>query len=143
MGGRKPLKIALDTNILIYFLEDIEPYAAKVESLLNSFMRGEKQGIISTINIAEILTGFYAVKEEEKAVETKNLLQDLTQGNFKIVPVTFEIADLAANLRAERGGRLPDAIIAATAINQKADILYSQDKGLQRYSKYINVSKLE
>jgi len=71
MGGRKPLKIALDTNILIYFLEDIEPYAAKVESLLNSFMRGEKQGIISTINIAEILTGFYAVKEEEKAVETK------------------------------------------------------------------------
>ena len=143
MGGRKPLKIALDTNILIYFLEDIEPYAAKVESLLNSFMRGEKQGIISTINIAEILTGFYAVKEEEKAVETKNLLQDLTQGNFKIVPVTFEIADLAANLRAERGGRLPDAIIAATAINQKADILYSQDKDLQRYSKYINVSKLE
>ena len=143
MGGRKPLKIALDTNILIYFLEDIEPYAAKVESLLNSFMRGEKQGIISTINIAEILTGFYAAKEEEKAVETKNLLQDLTQGNFKIVPVTFEIADLAANLRAERGGRLPDAIIAATAINQKADILYSQDKGLQRYSKYINVSKLE
>ena len=143
MGGRKPLKIALDTNILIYFLEDIEPYAAKVESLLNSFMRGEKQGIISTINIAEILTGFYTAKEEEKAVETKNLLQDLTQGSFKIVPVTFEIADLAANLRAERGGRLPDAIIAATAINQKADILYSQDKGLQRYSKYINVSKLE
>ena len=143
MGGRKPLKIALDTNILIYFLEDIEPYAAKVETLLNSFMRGEKQGIISTINIAEILTGFYAAKEEEKAAETKNLLQDLTQGSFKIVPVTFEIADLAANLRAERGGRLPDAIIAATAINQKADILYSQDKGLQRYSKYINVSKLE
>ena len=76
-------------------------------------------------------------------METKNLLQDLTQGSFKIVPVTFEIADLAANLRAERGGRLPDAIIAATAINQKADILYSQDKDLQRYSKYINISKLE
>ncbi|RLG06856.1 MAG: hypothetical protein DRN65_04520, partial [Thaumarchaeota archaeon] len=62
---------------------------------------------------------------------------------IKIDPVTFKIADLAAKLRAEKGGRLPDAIIAATAIDQKADILYSQDKDLQRYSQYINVSKLE
>ena len=136
------MTVALDTNILIYLLEGIEPYATKVESILNSFMKEEKQGIISTINVAEILTGFYTTKDEEKATETKNLLQDLTQGNFKIVPVTFKIADLAAKLRAEKGGRLPDAIIAATAIDQKADILYSQDKDLQRYSQYINVSKL-
>ena len=137
------MTVALDTNILIYLLEGIEPYATKVESILNSFMKGEKQGIISTINVAEVLTGFYTTKDEEEAAETKNLLQDLTQGNFKIVPVTFKIADLAAKLRAEKGGRLPDAIIAATAIDQKADILYSQDKDLQRYSQYINVSKLE
>ncbi|HID17638.1 TPA: PIN domain-containing protein [Candidatus Bathyarchaeota archaeon] len=48
--------------------------------------------------------------------------------NFKIVPVTFEIADLAAKLRARRGGKLPDALIAATAIDQAADLLYSQDE---------------
>jgi predicted nucleic acid-binding protein len=46
------------------------------------------------------------------------------------VLVTFEIADLAANLKANRGGKLPDTLIVATAIKQKAEIVYSQDKDL-------------
>jgi len=137
------LKIALDTNILIYFLEGIEPYAGKVENLLNSFMKRENQGIISTINIAEVLTGLYAAKNEKRATKTKNLLQDLTYNNFKIVPVTFKIADLAASLRAKRGGKLPDALIAATAITQAANLIYSQDEDLKRFDEDIEVSKLE
>jgi len=137
------LKIALDTNILIYFLEDIEPYAAKVENLLNSFMKGENQGIISTINIAEVLTGFYAAKDEKRATETKSLLQDLTHGGLRIVPVSFKIADLAASLRAKRGGRLPDALIAATSIDEAVNLIYSQDEDFQRFSEDIKVLKLE
>lgn len=137
------MKIALDTNILIYFLEGIEPYAGKVENLLNSFMKRENQGIISTINIAEVLTGLYAAKNEKRATKTKNLLQDLTYNNFKIVPVTFKIADLAASLRAKRGGKLPDALIAATAITQAANLIYSQDEDLKRFDEDIEVSKLE
>jgi len=62
--------------------------------------------------------------------------------SFKIVPVTFEIADLAANLQANRGGRLPTALIVATALNQKASFIYSQDKSLQRFSKEINIREL-
>jgi len=143
VGEPKPLKIALDTNILIYFLEGIEPYAGKVENLLNSFVKRENQGIISTINIAEVLTGLYAAKNEKRATKTKNLLQDLTYNNFKIVPVTFKIADLAASLRAKRGGKLPDALIAATAITQAANLIYSQDEDLKRFDEDIEVSKLE
>jgi predicted nucleic acid-binding protein len=70
--------------------------------------------------------------ESVKAAKAKSLLNDLTLNGFKIIPVTFEIADSAANLRAKRGGRLSDALIVATAINQQATILYSQDKDLQR-----------
>ncbi len=137
------MKIALDTNILIYFLEGTEPYATKVENILNSFMKGENQGIISTLNVAEVLTGFYAAKDEKRATRTKSLLQDLTHNSFKILPVTFQIADLAASLRAKRGGKLPDALIAATAIDQEADLIYSQDEDTQRFSKDIKILKLE
>ena len=143
MGEPEPLKIALDTNILIYFLEGTEPYATKVENILNSFMKGENQGIISTLNVAEVLTGFYAAKDEKRATRTKSLLQDLTHNSFKILPVTFQIADLAASLRAKRGGKLPDALIAATAIDQEADLIYSQDEDTQRFSKDIKILKLE
>jgi predicted nucleic acid-binding protein len=143
VGILKPLKIALDTNILIYFLEGIEPCANKVENLLSSFMKRENKGIISTINIAEVLTGFYNTKDEKKATKTKSLLQDITNNGFEIVPVTFQIADLAASLRAKRGGKLPDALIAATAINQAANFIYSQDEDLQRFGEDIKILKLD
>ena len=79
---------------------------------------------------------------KQKLTKAKKLLKDLTLNGFKIVPVTFEIADLAANLRAKRGGRLPDALIVATALNQEANCIYSQDKDLQRYNKDIKICEL-
>ena len=136
------MKIALDTNILIYFFEGIEPQASKVEKILATIMKGKDEGAISTITIAEVLTGFYLAGDQNKAAKAKDLLNDLTLNGFKITPVTFEIADLAAQLRAKRGGKLPDALIAATALNQQANVLYSQDKDLQRYNQEIKISEL-
>jgi len=136
------MKIALDTNILIYFLEGIQPQANIVEKLLESFMKGENEGIISTISVAEVLTGFYVARDTKRRDKVRKLLNDLTINSFKIVPVTFEIADLAASLRAKRGGKLPDALIAATAIYQKAKLVYSQDKDFQRFSEDIEICEL-
>jgi len=137
------LKIALDTNVLIYFLEGIEPHATKVEDLLYSLTSGKNEGVVSTMSIAEVLTGFYIAKDEKGAAKTKSLFRDLTRNGFKIAPVTFEIADIAASLRARRGGRLPDALIVATAIDQAADLVYSQDEDLLRFSEDIKILKLE
>ncbi len=136
------MKIALDTNILIYFLEGIEPQASKVEKILSTFMKTEDEGIVSTVTVAEVLTGFYMAGDANKASKIKKLLNDLTLNSFKIVPVTFEVADLAANLRAKRGGRLPDALIVATALNQSANIVYSEDRDLQRFNKDIKICQL-
>lgn len=136
------LKIALDTNILIYFLEGIEPQASKAEQLLVNFMKAQDEGVISTVTLAEVLTGFYLTVDIDKVTRIKKLLVDLTLNSFKIVPVTFEIADLAASLRAKDGGKLHDALIIATALNQKADVVYSQDKDMQRFSKEIKIFQL-
>jgi predicted nucleic acid-binding protein len=136
------MKIALDTNVLIYFFEGIEPQASKVEKILAGIMKGKDVGVISTIIIAEVQTGFYLAADTAKAVKAKQLLIDLTLNGFKIVPVTFEIADLAANLRSKRGGKLPDALIISTALNQEANVFYSQDKDLQRFNKDIKISEL-
>jgi predicted nucleic acid-binding protein len=136
------MKIALDTNVLIYFFEGIEPQASKVEKILAGIMKGKDEGVVSTITIAEVLTGFYLAADKSRANRAKSLLVDLTLNGFKIVPVTFEIADLAANLRAKRGGKLPDALIIATALNQEANMVYSQDKDLQRFNKDTKISEL-
>jgi len=140
--GLPKMKIALDTNIVIYYLEGIEPQASQVGKILHGFMKSENEGLISTITVAEILTGFYLADDKNRALKVKKLLNDLTLNSFKIVSVTFEIADLAANLRAKKGGKLPDALIAATALDQKADLIYSQDNDLQRFNKEISVCQL-
>jgi predicted nucleic acid-binding protein len=140
--GNAEMKIAIDTNVLIYFLEGMEPQASKVEEILSSITKGQDEGLISTVSIAEILTGFYLANNTSKAAIAKKLLKDLTINGFSIIPVTFEIADLATELRAKRGGKLPDALIVATAINQKANLIYSQDKDLQRYNKEIKTCEL-
>jgi len=121
-----------------------------IEGLLHNAELLSKETLIApdlalyeTVNVTEVLTGFYAINDEKRAAKTKSLLQDLTQNDFTIVALTFKIADLAASLRAKRGGRLPDAIIAATAIDQAADFIYSQDEDLQRFSEDIKVLKLE
>jgi predicted nucleic acid-binding protein len=136
-------KIALDTNILVYFFEGIEPHATKVENLLNSFTRGENKGIISTISVAEVMTGFYIARSEKKGEIVKNHLHDLEKTELEIVPVTFGIADLAAVLRAKRGGKLSDCLIVATAIDRKADLLYSQDEDLERFNKDVKLMELQ
>jgi predicted nucleic acid-binding protein len=138
------MKVALDSNILIYFFEGIEPQASHAEKILSAIMKGKDEGVVSTITIAEVMTGFYLADDavKEKAVKAKNLLNDLSINGFKIVPVTFEIADIAAQLRAKSGGKLPDALIVATAISHGVDVLYSQDKDLQRYNRDINISQL-
>jgi predicted nucleic acid-binding protein len=136
------MKAALDTNILIYFLEGVEPQASKVEQILDRFMKAQDEGIISTVTIAEVLTGFYLEDDAAKTSTVKKLLNDLTLNSLKIVPVTFEIADLAASIRAKRGGKLPDALIVASAIDQKADMVYSQDKDLQRFNKDTKICEL-
>lgn len=138
----REMKICLDTNLLIYFVEGVEPQASKVEQLLGRFMKAQDEGVISTVTVAEVLTGFYLAGDAAKAQTAKKLLNDLTLNSLKIVPVTFEIADLAADLRAKRGGKLPDALIVATAINQNTDIVYSQDKDLQRFNKDIKICEL-
>ncbi len=136
------MKVALDTNVLIYFFEGIEPQAGKAQTVLASIMRGRDEGVMSTVTVAEVLTGFYLTGDAARTLKAKNLLGDLTLNGFKIVPVTFEIADLAASLRAKRGGKIPDALIAATALNQGANVLYSQDRDLQRFGRDIKVCEL-
>lgn len=136
------MRIVLDTNVLIYFFEGIEPQASEVEKILQSIMIGTNEGAISTVTVAEVLTGFYLSADTSKATKAKQLLADLTLNGFKIAPVTFEVADLAAQLRAKRGGKLPDALIIATALNQGADVIYSQDRDLHRYNRDIKVSEV-
>ena len=51
---------------------------------------------------------------------------------MRLIPVTFEIADKAAQLRAQYNLRTPDALHIASAIESGCQALLTNDLGIKR-----------
>ena len=56
----------------------------------------------------------------------------LGTASYDIVDVTVPIALEAGNLRAKSGFKVPDAIIAASALHRKAEFLVSNDDRIRK-----------
>ncbi|MCU0390941.1 MAG: type II toxin-antitoxin system VapC family toxin [Thermoflexibacter sp.] len=93
-------KIVLDTNALSYFLSG----NAEIKEIIT-----DNELLISVITEMEMLSysGF-------SAIERKNIRNFLNQCN--IIELTYPIRELAIKIRLAHRRKLPDAIIAATAI---------------------------
>ncbi len=127
------MRFLLDTNFLIGLLRGAQPYWHRLEQLLE-----RSAPAVSTITHAEIYAGCHPREE----AETARLLRC-----FKIVPIGWEIADLAGRYvyRFARRGmtlQLEDALIGATAVHEQLILItrnlshfpmLSQGKNLVRF----------
>jgi predicted nucleic acid-binding protein len=78
---------------------------------------------ISTLTYAEILVG--PLRAGGRAVAVVERFAD----QVRIVDLSPDIARLAAELRAARGLKLPDAVIVATGLRLGADVILTADAG--------------
>ena len=103
----RAVKYLLDSVILIDHFNGVEP--------ATTFM-AEHGGncAISVITRAEVLTGF--------SVRTERLARDLLD-RFRTLPVTADVADLAASLRRKEHWKLSDALQAALAIHHELTLV--------------------
>lgn len=119
-------KIALDTVVLIYFLEGHPEHGPRTRSLLQRIETGELEAIMSSLVLTELLVPLYqAGRGSDAALLTKRLQRFR---HLEINPVSSEIAAEAARIRAEYRLRTPDAIHAATAKVAAADALITNDR---------------
>jgi predicted nucleic acid-binding protein len=84
---------------------------------------------ISALTYAEILVG--PLRAGGQAVE----VVERFAAQVRIVDLSPDIARLAAELRATRGLKLPDAVIVATGLRLEADVIMTADarwKGIPR-----------
>ncbi|MBD2136091.1 type II toxin-antitoxin system VapC family toxin [Anabaena sp. FACHB-1237] len=98
-----------DTNIFIYYLAD----DTVVDSWFTEEFVNVHEIILSPIIRIELLSFAGLSQEEEECIE--DLLSQ-----FTVVPLSQEIEDKTIQLKRNYKIKLPDAIIAATAINQNA-----------------------
>ena len=117
----------LDTSIVIAALNRDDA----LHQAASRSVRAERERhalAISALTYAEILVG--PLRAGGRALE----IVDRLAAQVRIVDLSSPIARLAAELRAARGLKLPDAVIVATGLRLAADVIVTADarwKGIE------------
>ncbi len=127
---RERERIGIDTNLFIYFIEGHPRYGAWCSSLFDLIERGHNPAVTSTVTLLELLVQPYRDQKEELAQKIFALASSYPR--LEWAPVTMNVADRAAELRARYCLSTPDAIQLATAIGYRATRFYGNDRTLRR-----------
>jgi predicted nucleic acid-binding protein len=119
--------IYLDANCLIYSVEHIEPY----DLLLQQVWR--RGGVMtSELALLEVLVKPFKAKDTLLQTSYRELLKAPEVKH--LMPLTAEVLEQAARLRAEVNIKTPDAIHAASALIGEAVLFLSNDERFKRVS---------
>jgi predicted nucleic acid-binding protein len=121
-------KLALDSAVLIYHLEGVEPYADLTEAAFTAIAEDIVTAVLSTVAVTQLLVKPFSTRSDTIVQACERFI--LTLPNTSFVPVSFPIAREAARLRAAHGLRTPDAISLATALAEGAKAFLTNDKRL-------------
>jgi predicted nucleic acid-binding protein len=133
-AGLKPGDfVVVDTAPIIYMLDDHPVLADRFAGLFEAHASGQLQIAVTTITLAEVLTGPLRHKQTVLAKRYQKALED-----FELVSITPDIAVTAAQLRASTGLRLPDALQAAAALELGAVALVTHDRDFSKLS-HLNI----
>lgn len=119
-------RILLDTVTLIYHLERHPEHGPAASDLMRRIEVGDLEAIVSSLAITELLVHPYRGGREDLAIEVLRTLS--TYPHLGIVDLDAAVADRAARVRAEHRLRTPDAIHAATALEEEVDGLVTNDR---------------
>jgi predicted nucleic acid-binding protein len=119
--------VVVDTAPFIYVFESHPEFADKFTGVFEAAADGKLSIALSTITLAEVLTGPLRAGQAALARRYEKVLS-----GFTIVPVTASIASSAAQLRAQYRLKLPDAIQLATALETGATALVTHDRDFSR-----------
>jgi predicted nucleic acid-binding protein len=122
-------KAFFDTALFIYYLENDGEYYAKAEKLFIDGRKGEY--VTSTITVGEYLTGAFKKNDEQKASDFRNVITDY---DFDVIPISWDVAEEAARIRAKYTGfKMMDSIQLAAAKLESCDLFVTNDHQLKQY----------
>jgi predicted nucleic acid-binding protein len=126
-GLPKGVLVVVDTAPIIYLLEAHPQFLERFIGLFEAEAAGDLNIAISTVTLAEVLTGPLRTGQSALAQRYEKAL-----ARFTWVPVDGAVAVSAAGLRARYGLKLPDAIQLATALQVGAAALVTHDRDFAR-----------
>lgn len=121
--------VVVDTAPFIYVLESHPQWADQFVGLFEAAARGNLTIALSTITLAEVLTGPFKAGQTALAKRYEKALSQ-----YEVISVSPAIAALAAQLRARYRLKLPDAIQLASALDIGAAALVTHDRDFSQVS---------
>ncbi len=119
-------RVTVDTAPIVYVLEDHPEMGPRYAGFFDRAQASRYQLTISTITLAEVLTGPLRTGDETLARKYREALT--RPPVWQVVDVTAAIAERAARIRSRSRLRLPDAIQMATALETSSIALVTRDR---------------
>lgn len=126
-------KVGLDSNLFIYLIDDVAPWAEGVAELLTAVDARAISAVMSAIGMAEVLSG--PARDGDFGRLERNHDDIRSISGLAILPLTPEVAVDAAVIRGARGMTLPDAIHLATARAAGATAFITNDRSIRGSAK--------
>ncbi len=128
--------VYIDSNILIYTIERVVPYAQMLDPFWQELAAQRAQAITSELTSLETLVG--PMRSGDATLEALFRRVLFRSPTLRLIPVSMGIIERAAHLRARLPGlKTPDAIHAATALEEGVatfitnDTIFQQIPGLR------------
>jgi predicted nucleic acid-binding protein len=119
--------LLLDSSPIIYFLEGHPKFGPRFKPLFEAHQTGRLRFAVTTITIAEVLTGPLQAGDDALARRYRAILE-----SWHPIALDADIAESAARLRASLGLKLADAVQAASALAANAAALVTHDRDFSR-----------
>ena len=119
--------VLVDSAPIIYFLEDHAKFGPRFKPLFEAHATGRVRFAVTTITIAEVLTGPLQASDDALARRYRAILE-----SWQPIPLDVDIAQTAAGLRASLRLKLADAVQAASALAINAAALVTHDRDFSR-----------
>lgn len=123
-------RLYIETAPLIYYVEEHPTYISRMDAIIEAVDTLNLKVVSSVIILTEVLNQPLKTGNKKLEQEYRDIL--INSGNYQLVPINAQIAEIAAGLRAKHGLRTPDALHVATAIHRRCDAFLTNDTGIKR-----------
>jgi predicted nucleic acid-binding protein len=128
-GEPHVVKVYLDTNCIIYFVEKHPYWLPKVVARIAAFRAAKDELTVGDLTRAECLVGPFKTSDVGLESRYRSLFGD---PDFRVLELTAAVCERAARLRAKYPFKLPDALHLATAIEHGCGLFLTNDAKLKK-----------
>ncbi len=123
------MKVYLDANCVIYFVENHPVWCSRVIDRVTAIQLAQGELAVGDLTRAECLVGPF--RKNDSGLE-KRYRAFFSDPEIHVLGITAAICEQAARLRATHSIKLPDALHLATAIEHGCGLFLTNDAQLAR-----------